>query len=36
MTHSLEDMRIHCGKFFGVIKNGVCPECHKKVRLIEE
>lgn len=34
--HSLEGMRIHCGRFFGVVRGGVCSECHKKVQVVED
>jgi hypothetical protein len=34
--HTLEGKWIACGKFFGKVRNGVCSECHKRVRIVTE
>jgi hypothetical protein len=31
--HSIEGMKIRCGKFFGTVKNGKCSECGREVKI---
>ncbi len=34
--HDINGMRIRCGKYFSVVRNNRCSECHKKIRVVED
>jgi hypothetical protein len=35
-VHSVDGLRIRCGRFFGVVRGGRCSECCRSVRVICE
>jgi hypothetical protein len=36
MEHSIEDLIIQCGKFYSRVKDGVCKECGRRVKVVTE